>query len=187
MAKWYILHVASGSENGVKKTIEDQIAKKQMSDEDQIAKKQMSDYFEEIVVPVIEVPEIKKGKKVLSEKKFMPGYILIKMIITDESWHLVKAVKKITGFLGDKTVPRSLNDSEVNIIFDQVRNETKRASESAFCDIGDKVQVIDGPFDNFSGVVESIDVEAQKLKISVSIFGKDTAIDLNFTQVKKIS
>ena len=100
MSKWYILHTVSGSEKGVKRMIEDQVAKKKMSD-----------FFEEIVVPVVEVPEIKRGKKVLAEKKFMPGYVLIKMKMTDESWHLVKSVPKITGFLGSKTTPQSLSNS----------------------------------------------------------------------------
>lgn len=174
MAKWYILHTVSGSEKGVKKMLEDQIIKKKMSD-----------YFEEIVVPVIEVPEIKRGKKVLSEKKFMPGYILIKMNMTDESWHLVKSVPKTTGFLGSKTTPQSLAESEVQAVFSQLEAESKNASTTSLYVVGDKVQVIDGPFDSFSGTVEEVDAEAQKLKISVSIFGKATPIELSFTQIKK--
>jgi transcriptional antiterminator NusG len=174
MTKWYILHTVSGSEKGVKKMIEDQIIKKKMSD-----------YFEEIVVPVVEVPEIKRGKKVLSEKKFMPGYILIKMKMTDESWHLVKSVPKTTGFLGSKTIPQSLSNSEVEAIFKNLEKETETASSSSLYNAGDKVQVIDGPFDSFSGIVEEVNIEEQKLKISISIFGKATPIELNFTQVKK--
>ena len=174
MAKWYILHTVSGSENGVKRMIEDQVLKKKMSD-----------YFEEIVVPVVEVPEIKRGKKVLSEKKFMPGYIMMKMKMTDESWHLVKSVPKTTGFLGSKTTPQSLSESEVKAVFSQLEAESKSVSISSLYNVGDKVQVIDGPFDSFSGVVEEVDGESQKLKISVSIFGKATPIELSFTQVKK--
>tara|TARA_B110000503_G_scaffold96090_1_gene144561 strand:- start:4823 stop:5377 length:555 start_codon:yes stop_codon:yes gene_type:complete len=174
MAKWYILHTVSGSEKGVKKMLEDQIVKKKMSE-----------YFEEIAVPVIEVPEIKRGKKVLSEKKFMPGYILIKMNMTDESWHLVKSVPKTTGFLGSKTAPQALAESEVQAVFSQLEVESKNASATSLYGVGDKVQVIDGPFDSFSGVVEEVDAEAQKLKISVSIFGKATPIELSFTQIKK--
>lgn len=174
MAKWYILHTVSGSEKGIKRMIEDQIVKKKMSD-----------FFEEIVVPVVEVPEIKRGKQVLAEKKFMPGYVLIKMNMTDESWHLVKSVPKITGFLGSKTTPQSLSDNEVKRIFSQLEAESKTASVSSLYSIGDKVQVIDGPFDSFSGVVEEVDIEGQKLKVSVSIFGKATPIELSFTQVKK--
>ncbi len=174
MAKWYILHTVSGSEKGVKRLIEDQIAKKKMSE-----------YFEEIVVPVIEVPEIKKGKKVITEKKFMPGYVLIKMKMTDESWHLVKSVPKTTGFLGSKTHPQSLSEAEVQGVFKQLEAASATASISSLYNVGDKVQVIDGPFDTFAGVVEDVDGEAQKLKISVSIFGKATPIELSFTQVKK--
>ncbi len=174
VAKWYILHTVSGSEKRVKQMVQDQIAKKGMSDQ-----------FEEIVVPVIEVPEIKRGKQVITEKKFMPGYILIKMKMTDESWHLVKGVPKITGFLGTKTRPNPMNDEEVSRIFTQLESETKNASASSLYSVGEKIQVIDGPFDSFSGFVEEVDIDAQKLKISVSIFGKATPIELNFNQVKK--
>lgn len=174
MAKWYILHTASGSEKRVKQMIQDQIAKQSMSE-----------YFQDIVVPVIEVPEIKRGKQVIVEKKFMPGYILIKMKMTDESWHLVKSVPKITGFLGSKTSPKPLNEEEINSIFAQLESESKNATSSSLYSVGDKVQVIDGPFDAFTGIVEEVDIETQRLKISVSIFGKATPIELSFSQVKK--
>ncbi|MDC0864705.1 transcription termination/antitermination protein NusG [Rickettsiaceae bacterium] len=176
MTKWYILHTASGSEKRVKRMIEDQIAKKKMSD-----------YFDDIAVPTIEVPEVKRGQKVLSEKRFMPGYILMKMAMTDESWHLVKSVPKITGFLGSKTKPQPLSDAEVESVFSQLEIESKNASEASLYVVGDKVQIIDGPFDSFSGVVQEVDVGTQKLKVSVSIFGKATPIELSFTQVKKNS
>lgn len=174
MAKWYILHTASGSEKSVKTMIEDQVEKKNMQG-----------LFKEIIVPVVEVPEIKRGKRIITEKKFMPGYILIKMQMTDDSWHLVKSVPKITGFLGGKTTPQSLSDTEVKRIFSQLEHETKTASISSLHNIGDKVQVIDGPFDSFSGLIEDVDVESQRLRVSVSIFGKATPIELSFTQVKK--
>lgn len=174
MAKWYILHTMSGSENIVKKQIEEQILKNDMSS-----------YFEEIFVPVVEVPQIKKGKKVIQEKKFMPGYVLIKMEMNDQSWHLIKGVKKITGFLGSKNKPHPLKQSEVDKIFDKIAVESESAKKSSLYNIGDKVDIIDGPFDNFSGVVENVDVELQKLTIAVSIFGKHTPIELGFTQVKK--
>ncbi len=153
--------------------------------EDQIIKQKMSDFFERIVVPVVEVPEIKRGKKVLTEKKFMPGYILIEMEMTDESWHLVKSVPKTTGFLGSKTKPQPLSNAEAEAIFKKLESETKTASSSSLYNLGDNVLVIDGPFDTFSGTVEEIDAAAQKLKVSVSIFGKATPIELSFTQVKK--
>ncbi len=174
VAKWYILHTVSGSEKRVKQMIQDQIARKNMSEQ-----------FDDIVVPIIEVPEIKRGKQVITEKKFMPGYVLIKMKMTDESWHLVKSVPKITGFLGSKTKPNAMSEEEVERIFKQLESETKNASTSSLYNVGDKIQVIDGPFDSFSGFVEEIDVAGQKLKISVSIFGKATPIELSFSQVKK--
>lgn len=175
VAKWYILHTVSGSEKRVKQMIQDQIEKKHMSDQ-----------FEDIVVPVIEIPEIKRGKQVITEKKFMPGYIFIKMKMTDESWHLVKSVPKITGFLGSKTRPKAMSDEEVSRIFKQLESESKSVTSSSLYNIGEKIQVVDGPFDSFSGIVEEIDLEGQKLKISVSIFGKATPIELSFSQVKKV-
>lgn len=174
-AKWYILHTVSGSEKRAKQMILEQIAKKSMSD-----------LFEEIVIPVVEVPEIKRGKQVMAEKKFMPGYILIKMHMTDDSWHLVKSVPKISGFLGSKTKPESLSNAEVERIFKQLESESKNIVSTSLYNVGDKIQVIDGPFDTFTGVVEEVDVEAQKLKISVSIFGKATPIELGFGQVKRV-
>ena len=173
-ARWYIVHLMSGSENRVKKMLEEQIARKNMAE-----------YFEEIVVPVLEVPELKRGKQVMAQKKYMPGYMLIKMKMTDESWHLVKDVSGVTGFLGSKTVPQPLSEKEVENIFKQLESESKSITSSSLYNVGDKVQVIDGPFDAFSGVVEEVDLESQKLKISVSIFGKATPIELSFSQVKR--
>lgn len=174
MAKWYIIHTMSGSEKSVKRAIEDQIVKNKMSE-----------HFEEIVVPVVEVPDVKRGKKVLVEKKLMPGYVLIKMDMNDKSWHLVKQVPKITGFLGSKTTPEPLKEREVEKIFKQIESETENALSSGMYSVGDEVQVIDGPFDTFTGVVEEVDNGNQKLKISVSIFGKATQIELSFSQVNK--
>jgi transcriptional antiterminator NusG len=174
MFKWYVLYTASGSEKKIKLMIEDQIKKKNMSE-----------YFEDIVVPVIEVPEIKRGKKVLSEKKFMPGYVLLKMNMTDESWHLVKSVPKIAGFLGGKNTPSSLNQAEVDTIFKQIESETDIATKAGLYSPGDSIKINDGPFESFSGLVESVNFESQKLKVSVSIFGKETPIELDFTQVRK--
>ncbi len=173
-AKWYILHTVSGSEKSVKKMIEERVAKKNMAN-----------LFQEIVVPVIETPEIKKGKKVIAEKKFMPGYVLLKMLMTDDSWHLVKSVPKVTGFLGSKTTPQPLSQREVDNLFKQIEDETETANLSSLYNAGDSVQILDGPFDTFSGVVEQVYSETQKLRVSVSIFGKETPIELGFSQVKK--
>lgn len=172
---WYIIHTHSGSEKSVKQMISDQIKNQKLEQ-----------YFEDIVVPTIEVPEIKRGKTVKTEKKIMPGYILIKMVMNDQTWHLVKNVSKITNFLGSKSKPQPLSDEEVQGIFRQLEAESKDAQAIKLYEIGQQVMVIDGPFDSFIGNVEEIDNEAQKVRISISIFGKATPIDLGFTQVKKI-
>lgn len=174
MAKWYVIHTLSGSEKRVKQMIFDQAAKKGMQN-----------IFEDIVIPVIEVPEVKKGKVGKAEKKIMPGYILLKMNMTDEAWHLVKSVPKITGFLGSKSTPQSLTDKEVENIFSRIELETKGAVVAKLYDIGEQIIVTDGPFDTFTGVVEDIDNDKKRLKVSISIFGKATPIELSFTQVKK--
>lgn len=174
MAKWYVIHTLSGSEKRVKQMIFDQAAKKSMQN-----------IFEDIVIPVIEVPEVKKGKVGKAEKKIMPGYILLKMNMTDEAWHLVKSVPKITGFLGSKSTPQALTDKEVENIFSRIELETKGAVVAKLYDIGEQIIVTDGPFDTFTGVVEDIDNDKKRLKVSISIFGKATPIELSFTQVKK--
>jgi transcriptional antiterminator NusG len=172
--QWYVIHTLSGSEKHVKQMILDQIAKQGMSE-----------FFEDIVVPVIEVPEVKRGKNVKTEKKFMPGYILIKMNMTDDSWHLVKSVTKVTGFLGGKSTPQALSEKEIQNIFSKLEAETKDARVSKLYEIGEVVIVTDGPFETFTGVIEEIDYDKNRLRVSISIFGKATPIELNFTQVKK--
>ncbi|WP_341758747.1 transcription termination/antitermination protein NusG [Candidatus Tisiphia endosymbiont of Ditula angustiorana] len=174
VVQWYVIHTLSGSEKRVKQMILDQIAKQGMSE-----------FFEDIVVPVIEVPEVKRGKNVKTEKKFMPGYILIKMNMTDDSWHLVKSVTKVTGFLGSKSTPQALSEKEIQNIFSKLEAETKDARISKLYEIGEAVIVTDGPFETFTGVIEEIDYDKNRLRVSISIFGKATPIELNFTQVKK--
>jgi len=174
VAKWYVIHTLSGSEKRVKQMIFDQAAKKSIQN-----------IFEDILIPVIEVPEVKKGKVGKAEKKIMPGYILLKMNMTDEAWHLVKSVPKITGFLGSKSTPQALTDKEVENIFSRIELETKGAVVAKLYDIGEQIIVTDGPFDTFTGVVEDIDNDKKRLKVSISIFGKATPIELSFTQVKK--
>lgn len=174
MVQWYVIHTLSGLEKRVKQMILDQIAKQGMSE-----------FFEDIVVPVIEVPEVKRGKNVKTEKKFMPGYILIKMNMTDDSWHLVKSVTKVTGFLGGKSTPQALSEKEIQNIFRKLEAETKDARVSKLYEIGEVVIVTDGPFETFTGVIEEIDYDKNRLRVSISIFGKATPIELNFTQVKK--
>jgi len=174
VAQWYVVSVSSGSEKQVKQRIFDQVAKQGMSE-----------YFEDIIVPVVEVPEVRRGKNVISEKKFMPGYILIKMNMTDNAWHLVKDVAKVTGFLGSKSTPKPLSEREIQSIFSKLESETKDARISKLYEIGETVKIRGGPFDTFVGVVEEIDYQKNKLRISISIFGKSTLIELEFTEVEK--
>lgn len=176
MAEWYVIHTYSGTEKRVKQTILDQAAKKNMME-----------LFEDIVIPVVEVPEVKHGKVGKAERKFMPGYILIKMNMTDEAWHLIKSIPKISGFLGSKSKPLPLTEEEVKNIFAYIENHLSGASAAGLYNVGEQVTVTDGLFDTFSGVIEEVDNDKKRIKVSVSIFGKDTLIDLNFTQVKKTS
>ena len=172
--QWYIIHTMSGSEKRVKQMIFDQSLKKNMSES-----------FQEIVIPVVEVPEVKRGKEVKVEKKFMPGYILIKMDMTDEAWHLVKSTPRVTGFLGNGVKPKSVPDSEIQVIFNQIESRAKEVSSGNTYSVGESVTVIDGPFESFTGIVEDVDYEKSRLRVSVSIFGRATPIDLDFTQIKK--
>lgn len=172
--KWYIIHTMSGSENKVKQMIFERAEKKGMLQ-----------LIEDVVVPAVEVPEIKKGKKVKTEKKFMPGYVLVKMDMTDEAWHLVKEIPRVTGFLGSGSKPRPVPESEVQVVFGHIESNAKGVVLSELYEIGEQITVTDGPFESFAGIVEDVDYEKSKITVSVSIFGRATPIDLNFTQVKK--
>ncbi|ADE29644.1 transcription termination/antitermination protein NusG [Rickettsia prowazekii] len=172
--QWYVVHTASGAE----KRIKEDILRK-------IAKQKMTDFFEDILIPVFGVSEVKRGKNVKVEKKLMPSYILIKMNMTDKSWHLVKNIPGVTGFLGSKIVPKALTESEIQNIFNNLEAEAKVAKNSKLYEVGEIVTVTDGPFETFMGTVEAIDKARNRLKVSVSIFGKATPIELNFNQVKK--
>lgn len=174
MADWYIIHTASGAEKQVKRAIFDQVKKKHMQD-----------LFEDIVIPIAEIPSIKRGKPVIFEKKFMPGYVLIKMCMTDDSWHLVKNVPKVIGFLGNKIKPEPLSNKGVNDIFAQLKVEEENLNSASTYMIGEEVLIVDGPFDTFTGVIENVDVANSILDVSVAIFGRTTLIKLNFSQVKK--
>ena len=174
-SNWYIIHTLSGSEKKVKQTILEQAERKGMTA-----------LFEEILVPVVEVPEIKKGKQVNTEKKFLPGYILIKMDLTDEAWHLVKSVPRVSGFLGSGAWPSPVNEREVKRIMDQIDSNPSLIASKKIFEVGETIKVIDGPFDSFSGVIEEVDVDKMRLRVSVSIFGRSTPIDLSFNQVERI-
>lgn len=174
-ARWYIVHAHSGFEKKVAQAIQEKAEQKGMVN-----------LFEEVTVPVEGVIEVKKGKKVNTERKFFPGYVLVKMQLNDETWHLVKSIPKVTGFLGGSgNKPQPISDIEAERIFKQVREGITAPKPSVMFESGESVKVIDGPFESFVGVVEEIDQEKNKLKVAVSIFGRSTPVELEYHQVEK--
>ena len=172
---WYIVHAYSGFESKVAQSIREQAVAKGMQD-----------LFEEVLVPMEEVIEMRRGRKVSSERKFFPGYVLAKMEMTDDSYHLVKNVPKVTGFLGSGNKPSPITDAEAARILDQVKEGVERPRPLISFEIGEQVRVCDGPFTSFNGLVEDVDEERSKLKISVSIFGRATPVELEYGQVEKL-
>jgi transcriptional antiterminator NusG len=174
--KWYVVHVYSGFEKKIAQQIREQAAQKGLSDA-----------FEEILVPSEEVTEVRRGQKVNTERKFFPGYVLIKMAMSDEAWHLVKDTPKVTGFLGTKTKPQPISEAEAQRILGQLRESVEKPRKPAIVfEVGEQVRVADGPFTSFNGTVEEVDEERGRLKVSVSIFGRATPVDLEFGQVEKL-
>ena len=173
--KWYVVHIYSGYEKRVKETIEEQVKTKKMSE-----------FIEEVLVPTEEILEIRKGSKVKTEKKFFPGYILVKMMMTDESWHFIKSQPKVTNFLGTKGRPVAISDKEAKRLIDQISEVLESPRSNVIFEIGEEVRVSDGPFQSFNGLVEEIDEDKSRLKVTVSIFGRSTPVDLEFTQVEKL-
>ena len=174
-ARWYVVNVYSGSEKKVADSIKEQAVLKNM--EDRIL---------EVLVPTEDVVEIKKGKKVATERKFFPGYILVKMEMSDDVWHVVKNIPRVSGFLGSRNKPQPVSEREVEQILKQMKEGVDRPEVVASFENGENVRVIDGPFASFVGVVEDVDVEKLRLKVSVSIFGRYTPVELEFSQVEKI-
>jgi transcriptional antiterminator NusG len=145
----------------------------------------LEDQIEEVLVPTEEVLEIRRGKKVTTERRFMPGYVLVRMEMSDEGYHLINSINRVTGFLGPQGRPMPMRDAEVNGILNRVEEGQEAPRSLISFDIGENVSVTDGPFEGFSGQVEDVDDEAQSLKVSVSIFGRATPVELKFTQVSK--
>ena len=173
--RWYVLHVYSGFESKVA------VAIKEKAD-----KLGLGDYVEEILVPTEEVVEMKRGQRVSTERKFFPGYVLAKLDMNDDVWHLIKDTPKVSGFLGaggNRPVP--ISEKEAQRILTQVQEGVDRPRPSVIYDIGEEVKVIDGPFASFNGIVEEVDEEKSKLKVSVSIFGRATPVELEYAQVEK--
>lgn len=173
-SRWYVLHVYSGFEKKIKASIEEQAAKKGLADD-----------IEEIMIPTEEVVEVKRGQKVTAERKFFPGYILMKMNMSDAAWHLIKNTDKVTGFLGGGKKPVPIPEKEAMSLIQQIEDGVDSPRPSVTFDIAEEVRVTDGPFASFTGTVEEIDEEKQKLKVSVSIFGRATPVELDYTQVEK--
>jgi|SRR6267154_1094519 transcriptional antiterminator NusG len=174
--KWYVVHVYSGFEKKVASSIREQADQKTMGD-----------MFSEILVPTENVVEVRRGAKVNSERKFFPGYVLVKMELTDQTWHLVKNTPKVTGFLGGKgTKPLPISESEATRIMDQVKEGVTTVKPLITFEIGEQVRVCDGPFTSFNGMVEEIDQERSRVKVAVSIFGRSTPVELEYSQVEKV-
>ncbi len=176
MKNWYIIQSHSSFENKVAQEIKEEALKANLSDK-----------IEEIIVPTHDITEVKRGKRVQRKKKYFPGYVLLKSEMDNTIYHLIKNLKKVSGFLGSKGTPIPVSEKEIEKILGQIKDGVVQPKSGIEYNVGEKVQVIDGPFASFSGLVEDIDEDKLRLKVSVSIFGRPTPVDLEYSQVEKES
>ena len=173
--RWYIVHAYSNFENKVADSIREQAKQRGLAD-----------LFDEIMVPKEKVVEVRRGSKVNAERKFFPGYVLVKMELSDDAWHLVKNTPKVTGFLGSKTKPSPISESEAERILKQTQEGVERPRPSVLFEVGEQIRVADGPFTSFNGTVEDVDEGRSRLKVAVSIFGRAPPVELEVGQVEKL-
>lgn len=176
MKNWYIVQSHSNFENKVVKLIKEEAEKLKFSDK-----------IEEIIVPTHDITEVRRGKRIQRKKKYFPGYVLIKSEMDNDLYHMIKNIKKVSGFLGTKGVPAPVSDEEIEKILGQIKDGVAQPKSAIDYSVGEKVQVIDGPFASFHGLIEDIDEDKSRLKVSVLIFGRPTPVDLEYTQVEKVS
>ena len=175
MRKWYIVQTYSSFEKKVAKTLQENIAKMKLEEK-----------IEDVLIPTHDVTEVKRGRRIQSTKKYFPGYVLVKMEMSKDLYHMIKDIQKVSGFLGKTGEPTPVSDDDVKKIMSQIEDGVVQPKSGTPFDIGEKVQVIDGPFASFTGMVEGVDEERNRLKVSVSIFGRPTPVDLEYNQVEKV-
>ncbi len=176
MAKrWYIVHTYSNFEKKVAESLKEQAAQKHLEE-----------LFEQVLVPTEEIVEIRRGRRIKSERRFFPGYVLAKVDLTDEVFHLIKNTPKVTGFLGSGSKPVPISDAEANRILNQVAEGVERPKASITFEVGEQVKVAEGPFASFMGQIEEVDEERSRIKVAVSIFGRPTPVELEYGQVEKV-
>ena len=176
MKNWYIVQSHSSFENKVAQEIKEEATRANLSDK-----------IEEIIVPTHDITEVKRGKRIQRKKKYFPGYVLLKSEMDNTIYHMIKNLKKVSGFLGTKGTPIPVSEKEIEKILGQIKDGVVQPKSGVEYNVGEKVQVIDGPFASFSGLVEDIDEDKLRLKVSVSIFGRPTPVDLEYSQVEKAS
>jgi transcriptional antiterminator NusG len=173
--RWYVVHAYSGFEQQVKRLLKERIARSGLDQ-----------YFGDVLVPTEEVVEMRDGQRRKSDRKFFPGYVLVQMEMNDDSWHLVKSVPKVMGFIGGSSDrPAPISDAEADAILQRVQEGSEKPRPKVLFEPGEVVRVVDGPFNDFSGVVEEVDYDKSRLKVAVLIFGRSTPVELEFGQVEK--